>query len=251
MLSALLISCSSNTARAPVVERTQSSEQRPTEHVVERGDTLFSIAWRYGFDYKRLAHANKIGPPYRIVPGQKIRLRQSSKSAVKDTASATSGNSKPIAANQPKASTSPPKTTSKAPVSAKNDDNLAKKSQKSWVWPSKGRLLAKFRGGKTPHLGIDLDGVLGEPVFASRAGTVVYAGSGLVGYGNLLIIKHDTTFLSAYAHNSRLLVTEGESVKASQKIAEKGSSGTDTVKLHFQIRKDGKPVNPLRYLPPK
>jgi len=118
-----------------------------------------------------------------------------------------------------------------------------------WVWPSEGKLIAKF-SSKTPiNKGIDIAGRLGESVHAAAAGSVVYAGSGLLGYGNLVIVKHNDEFLSAYAHNKRLLVKENQQVKAGQVIAEIGSSGTDKVKLHFEIRRQGKPVDPLRYLP--
>lgn len=118
-----------------------------------------------------------------------------------------------------------------------------------WRWPGSGSLLQGFTGGADPHKGIDISGKLGDPVVAARGGTVVYAGSGVRGYGNLLIIKHDVQWLSAYAHNSKLLVAEGQTVQAGQRIAEMGDSGTDRVKLHFEVRRQGNPVDPLQVLP--
>jgi lipoprotein NlpD len=117
----------------------------------------------------------------------------------------------------------------------------------AWRWPAKGKVIRGFSG--TVHKGIDIDGKAGDPVRAVAPGMVVYSGSGIVGYGNLLIVKHNELYLSAYGHNKRLLVKEGESVKAGQQIAKKGSSATNTVKLHFEIRREGKPVNPDKLLP--
>ncbi|MEC8428765.1 MAG: peptidoglycan DD-metalloendopeptidase family protein, partial [Pseudomonadota bacterium] len=118
-----------------------------------------------------------------------------------------------------------------------------------WRWPAKGKVIATFSSRNPLNKGVDIAGKLGESVVAAGSGVVVYAGSGVRGYGKLMIIKHSETFLSAYAHNRKLLVKEGQSVKAGQKIAEMGSSGTDRNKLHFEIRKEGKPVNPMGYLP--
>jgi lipoprotein NlpD len=118
-----------------------------------------------------------------------------------------------------------------------------------WRWPASGRVLVPFNGNNGLNKGIDIDGNLGQPVLAAAAGEVVYAGSGLRGYGKLLIIKHNQNYLSAYAHNQRLLVQEGDVVKMGQRVADMGSSGTDRVKLHFEIRRDGTPVDPMRYLP--
>ena len=118
-----------------------------------------------------------------------------------------------------------------------------------WNWPARGTLLARFQSNGSLNNGIDIAGQLGEPVKAAADGAVVYAGRGLIGYGEMIIIKHDETYLSAYAHNSRLLVSEGDQVKVGQTIAEMGSSGTDRVKLHFEIRRKGQPVDPLAYLP--
>jgi lipoprotein NlpD len=120
---------------------------------------------------------------------------------------------------------------------------------KGWGWPSSGVLIGKFSSNGSLNKGIDIAGDLGQPVLAASDGTVVYAGSGLRGYGELVIIKHSDTYVSAYGHNRRLLVREGQQVKVGQTIAEMGSTGTDRVKLHFEIRRQGKPVDPLQFLP--
>ena len=119
----------------------------------------------------------------------------------------------------------------------------------AWQWPASGKVIGRFAGGPQPHKGIDLDGRTGDPVRAANSGVVVYAGSGVRGYGNLLIVKHDDVYLSAYAHNSELLVSEGDVVKAGQTIARIGDSGTDRVKLHFEVRRKGTPVDPAKVLP--
>ena len=122
-------------------------------------------------------------------------------------------------------------------------------SQSRWSWPAKGRLLSTFSHNDAGRKGVDISGRLGQPVQAAAAGKVVYSGNGLRGYGNLIIVKHNEEFFSAYAHNKKNLVKENQIVKARQKIADMGKSGTNKVKLHFEIRRDGKPVNPLSYLP--
>lgn len=211
-------------------------------HVVQKSDTLFSLAWRYGWDYKALAAANSIKPPFIIFPGQKLNIahRDRYKTNVSKNNSKTLTKSKrPTTSKAPSAY----KTRHKEPVVETSSQAL------DWQWPSKGKVIAKFSSKSPVNKGIDITGRLGESVMAAATGSVVYAGSGLLGYGNLVIIKHNEQFLSAYAHNKKLLVKEGQKVKAGQVIAEIGSSGTDKVKLHFEIRHQGKPVNPIKYLP--
>jgi len=215
------------------------SSRSANVHIVKPKETLFSVAWRYGWDYKELASANSISAPYIIYPGQKLNVGRSSAKKVyqpnKNLTKSKSVSKRPVASAY-KSASEPPKPASTG-------------DRPDWVWPSEGKLIAKF-SSKTPiNKGIDIAGRLGESVHAAAAGSVVYAGSGLLGYGNLVIVKHNDEFLSAYAHNKRLLVKENQQVKAGQVIAEIGSSGTDKVKLHFEIRRQGKPVDPLRYLP--
>lgn len=215
-------------------------------YTVAKGDTLYSIAWRYGVDHMDLARNNGIPSPYTIYPGQKIDVRKSgtSRRVVKKPAVSSPVSKPSISASKPSPSSSEISASGqKPPVVADNSEPLV------WQWPSQGNLKAQFSTSKPINKGIDLSGALGESVTAAAAGTVVYAGQGLRGYGNLVIIKHDDTYLSAYAHASRILVSEKEVVKAGQTIAETGSTGTNEVKLHFEIRKNGKPVDPLLYLP--
>jgi len=231
-----LFACS-GTPPAPVDSRSPPPSSKIKTHVVGKGETLFSIAWAYGLDYKALARANGIDQSYTIHPGQVLKLSEM----------ATSTTSKIIApakvAVQQKTVT-PAKLPAVKPVIKKISD-----SKVIWSWPALGKVMQGFSESGTVNKGIDIAGKLGEAVVASASGKVVYAGSGLLGYGQLIIIKHSDEFLSAYAHNRVLLVKEGDVVKAGQKIAEIGASGADKVKLHFEIRRDGKPVDPEEFLP--
>lgn len=241
LLIAGLSACAANPNSAPIVDRYNPSEQRPDYYVVSRGDTLFSIAFRYGLDVEGLAAANSIRPPYTIYPGQRLRLREARVPAPRP-----SPVSKPAAVTKaPMSAKPPPPASNPAPTSPPPQAS----TNEYWRWPAEGPVLRAYVATGQAHKGIDIKGKMGESVKASRSGTVVYAGSGLVGYGNLLILKHSDRYLSAYGHNRRLLVKEGDYVKAGQVIAELGDSGTDTAKLHFEIRVDGKPVDPLRLLP--
>ncbi len=225
------------------VEEKFSNEQSVTGfHLVERGDTLFSIAWRYGIDYRQLASANSISSPYIIYPGQKIDVSGQARSVASAPVRSVENPSKPASVTQP----SPPRPV---PIIHSAPKSEASSAEPDWKWPANGRLIARFSTKNPVNKGIDIAGSLGESVLAAAAGTVVYAGQGLRGYGNLVIIKHNDVYLSAYAHTSRILVSEQEVVKAGQKIAEIGSTGTDRVMLHFEIRQNGKPVDPLQYLP--
>ncbi len=223
------------------------SDNRPKTHRVVPGDTLFSIAWRYGFKYQELAKYNGISTPYNIYPGQVIRLDTGSKVTL-----VGSDKKLPVASNSLSISSAYSKNNrSKYQASAVgvNGKRSLQAGALVWFWPAKGPILKRFAGSSTLEKGIDIGGKLGEPVLAAASGQVVYAGSGLRGYGKLLIVKHNDTFLSAYAHNNSLLVKEGDFVKVGQRIADMGSSGTEGVKLHFEIRRDGNPEDPLKYLP--
>nr|WP_242487484.1 peptidoglycan DD-metalloendopeptidase family protein [Pseudomonas sp. TH05] len=253
VLSSLLVGCSSTkSSSVGVVDRNNAAPQRPTvttgQYAVRRGDTLFSIAFRYGWDYKALAARNNIPEPYTIHPGQTIRFDGRTGSAPTTV----------VTSSQSTASSSSKTTVTRRPVGA--SPTIASKpapaplppagpAPTGWGWPSNGILIGKFSSNGSLNKGIDIAGDLGQPVLAASDGTVVYAGSGLRGYGELVIIKHSDTYVSAYGHNRRLLVREGQQVKVGQTIAEMGSTGTDRVKLHFEIRRQGKPVDPLQFLP--
>ena len=246
----LLVSCSSHRP-ADVRERTNSSSKSLKTHTVTQGETLFSIAWRHGVDLQKLAIFNGIKPPYTIYPGQKIRINiNSTNKRILNPNGSTSwvaGNENASGNNESVSNDGRSKNRSKHENSTSNTRNFG--SSVTWQWPGRGKLIASFLGDSSFSKGIDIGGKLGEPVLAAASGRVVYAGSGLSGYGKLLIIKHDEIFLSAYAHNHELLVKEGDFIKGGQRIADMGSSGTDRVKLHFEIRSEGSPVDPLKYLP--
>lgn len=252
------ISCSNNPNKAPISSVSQPASASITHHVVAKGDTLYAIAWRYNLDYKNLSKINNINPPYAISPGQIIQLQgvaprvpyrvsRLQKKAPIDPpkASAKVPSSKPPASKSPIINRSEKRTVK--PVSVKATP--VKTGSLVWSWPVKGKVISPFSVSGKLNKGIDIAAKLGESVRAAAEGEVVYAGSGLRGYGNLIIIKHRSSYLSAYAHNSKLIAKEGDVVKKREKIAEVGGSGTNAVKLHFEIRRDGVPVDPLRYLP--
>ncbi len=268
----LMSACASTAPPPPKASPPKGTASRSadvTYHTVRKGDTLYSIAWRYGVDYRRVAYWNGIAEPFTIYPGQRIRLL--------DVGPA------PVAARPANRKPAPP-VSSDAPARTKISKSSAKQSIKypgpvesrsaggsgadpapvsptttaqatsgdgevveRWVWPTRGKVITSFV--QSGQRGIDISGRSGQTIQATASGTVVYSGGGLIGYGKLIIVKHNKRFLSAYAHNRQVFVEEGDDVHVGQRIATMGSTGTDRVKLHFEIRRDGKPVNPLRYLP--
>ena len=252
----MVVACGGNPP-APVEDRhsSASSAALGSGYRVQKGDTLYSIAFRYGLDFRRLAAANRIAAPYTIYPGQILKLEEADPprvvrpvaSASKSASSQSSSKpSAPATKTAAAATTTPPVKTTTSPSSAPAP-KAAGGPVKAWRWPTSGRVVRSY--SSTVHKGIDIGGNRGDAIQAVAAGQVVYAGTGIVGLGELVIVKHNDIYLSAYGHNNKLLVSEGDAVAAGQKIAEKGSSGTDTVRLHFEIRKEGKPIDPLRLLP--
>jgi len=216
-------------------EKRQVIEAGAKYYVVHKNETLYSIGLRSGHGFEHLALWNDLAPPYHVEAGQKLKLfnpRQENTSSSKQK-------DKIIV---PKVGSSSQK---KPNISIANEKVL----KLNWQWPIKGRVVKNF--SQSGNKGIDIHGQIGQKVQAAEAGKVVYSGKGLLGYGNLLIIKHDELFLSAYANNSRLRVTEGQRVEKGQIVAEVGRAGADRAALHFEIRKNGKSVNPLKYLPKK
>ncbi|WP_417660166.1 peptidoglycan DD-metalloendopeptidase family protein [Pseudomonas sp.] len=256
VLSLILSGCSSSPAGGvqvldrngrPVPITSKQPHVSSGQYLVRRGDTLYSIAFRFGWDWKELAARNGIPAPYLLRVGQPIRFDGKKPSSVvvykpktSSSSTRTVSQSKPVSKAKPAAN--------KPPVAAKQVQSVSGTSS-GWMWPTKGMVIGRFSSNGSLNKGIDIAGDLGQPVLAASDGTVVYAGSGLRGYGELVIIKHSSTYVSAYGHNRRLLVKEGQKVKAGQAIAEMGSTGTDRVKLHFEIRRQGKPVDPLQFLP--
>ncbi|MFB9068606.1 peptidoglycan DD-metalloendopeptidase family protein [Pseudofulvimonas gallinarii] len=286
-------------------------------HVVSRGDTLYSIAFRAGVDWRDVAAINGLAPPYTIYPGQRLRLSRGGETAqvahaeplqpgavetrpLGESAAPASARppastagiqpappaasapvnapasapppapattapvtTAPVAATPP-ASNPPPATAPSAPVTAPPATpapastpapapagNAATNNAGGvrWRWPTQGELIQRFTGNDLTRPGIAIAGQSGQAVVAAADGEVVYSGSGLRGYGELIIIKHSPEFLSAYGHNRKRLVNEGQQVRAGQPIAELGRTGTDRDKLHFEIRRGGRPVDPLQFLP--
>lgn len=219
ILSIILSACSidGETNYAPVMD-VSTIEPIPKDgaYKVIKGDTLYSIAWRYSLDYRTLARRNHLQPPYAIHPGQIIYLRGQISS--------------PILKNE-----------AESGFLSREPTVLVTK----WRWPAHGPVINGF---SEFNKGINIGGRQGDPVYSTAPGKVVYSGNGLRGYGNLIIIKHNSTYLTAYAHNSMVYVKEGDHVRGRQKIAEMGKTGSRRVMLHFEIRRNGNPVNPLSYL---
>jgi lipoprotein NlpD len=231
-------------------------------HRVSSGDTLYAIAFRNGLDYRRLSEWNRLAPPYIIFPGELVRLTappdegkrsqpaprvssQVTKPSTTSTAS-TAATAKPPPAKPPSqtsASGAAPVKPKAAPTTTRNV------TPGRWVWPAEGRVIRGFSPTDPSRDGVDIAGREGDPVRASAAGTVVYSGNGLIGYGELIIVKHDERWLSAYGHNRKRLVAEGDLVEAGQQIAELGRNDRNEQVVHFEIRSNGRPVNPLEYLP--
>ncbi len=280
MLVILLASCSQRHTPAPVVAVSSGSEAnitrkknsiRSDKYVVKKGETLFSIAWRAGVDFRHLAAINRINKPYRIYPGQVLNLTTKSaaqyaqkknqkkqihtqRPSVNKKATAPSGSTNVSSKNNQKklADTKRGEYGHSKPVNSVPDKKPTKsKSNKirSWIWPTKGKVISPFSNSESGNKGIDISGRKGQQILAAADGKVVYAGSALRGYGNLIIIKHNDDYLSAYAHNAKLLVGEKAQIKAGQHIADMGSTDAASTRLHFEIRYRGKSVNPLKYLP--
>lgn len=207
--------------------------------LVERGDNLFRIASNNGIAVQDLAAWNGIPVPYTIYPGQRLRLYPPSNSNRVAAARAPARSSGVAKASQPRA----PRPAPTAPIPPPIDSGIA------WRWPAEGQLISRYVAGEPTRQGVDIAGNSGAPVRAAGDGVVVYSGSGLVGYGELIIIKHNDAWLSAYGHNRSRMVNEGQLVKVGQQIAEMGRSGAARDMLHFEVRYNGKPVDPLQYLP--
>jgi len=223
---------------------------RPGYYTVKPGDTLIRIALENGQTFRDLASWNQLDNPNRIEVGQVLRVIPplDSEVVVRPVPKATVAAS-PVSA--PVVSATPvPVTATPVPVAAAEPATAPEAAvANNWIWPANGAVLAGF--DEVKNKGVDLGGKAGDPVLAVADGRVVYVGAGLRGYGNLIILKHDNVYLTAYAHNKTLLVKEDQSVLKGQKIAEMGNSDADRVKLHFEVRRQGKPVDPVKYLPPR
>lgn len=248
----------------------------PGSYIVKRGDTLYSIALEHGVDYRELAQLNTLKDPSKIRIGQQLRIgAPEARAAVQVGRARVPGDieSRPLGQTTapPTAPIEGAKNSPKALRLPYSEQNLALLSRAEpkpetrsepaklaaverdpdaieFAWPARGRILAGF--AEPNSKGVDIAGTPGDPVLAAAPGRVMYTGTGIRGYGKLIVIKHDNNFNSVYAHNREILVKEGQSVARGQRIAELGDTDADAPKLHFEIRKSGKPVDPIRYLPP-
>lgn len=257
-ISGLLLSaCGSTPVSTTGAGKTGARQQQSSAkyHRVRKGDTLYAVSWKAGLDYKTLARWNGLKAPFTIYPGQQLRLIPPQGKG-KTTKTASNVKSKPAtrakSAPKPVESSSkikPAANTSTASTATAKKTSTAGNAGLKWMWPVKGKLVGTYSSKDPSRDGIKIAGIRGEKILAAEAGQVVYVGSGLVGYGRLIIVKHNNKFLSAYGHNSRLLVKEGSLVKKGMHIADMGVAHSGKAQLHFEIRKYGKPVNPISYLP--
>lgn len=285
LIAVLLAGCASSIQRPPVFDRAEAQKNaamaiksprekdwRPSSYIVQKGDTLFSIAFNYGFDYHDLAAMNGIKDPSLISIGQVIRLFPNRAGTGTAVAASTVKPIDILVKDQPRVAKYPYSASAMARIDLVQEQPspaasmVAKVPQSEsatesgsrgdvsevpvleWSLPATGKLIGQFSESDR-RKGIDIAGKLGQPIMASASGKVVYSGSGLRGYGKLIIIKHNSTYLSAYAHNEKILVKEGQSVTRGQKIALMGNTDASQVELHFEVRRFGKPVDPAKYLP--
>lgn len=235
---------------------------KPGYYSVKPGDTLLRIGLDHGQSAKDITRWNNLENPNRIEVGQILRIEPPIPTApvaavpapTAPVASAPVSASSGVVTKPVAVATANPVVTPVAPIgapdkppTASSSTNGAADDEVNWMWPANGSILAGF--DEVKNKGLDIGGKAGEPVLAAADGRVVYVGAGLRGYGNLIILKHNNTYLTAYAHNQTLLIKEDQSVRRGQKIAEMGSSDADRVKLHFEVRRQGKPVDPAKYLP--
>lgn len=219
-------------------------------HQVRDGETLYSISWSYDQDYHDVARWNDIESPYTIHYGDWLRVVPPADGEGGAVQPKTHSHTKaPVRSSRPAAVAKIPSHPASRSAIAPVDTAPIVRDDVEWQWPAQGDLVQRYDARAQGKKGIAISGMSGDAVKAAAAGKVVYSGKGLRGYGNLLIIKHNDKYLSAYAHNRELLVKEGDEVSSGQGIARMGSTDADRVKLHFEIRVDGKPVDPLRYLP--
>ena len=225
MVVLLLAGCSNKSNRD--YTKLPKGSYNDKSYTVKSGDTLYFIAWISDSEVSDLARINKLRPPYRLEVGQKLQLSSSAGSG-RLTSTKRKSSSTVLAKSAP-----PPGAS------------------RCWRWPTNGQIISRYSTADGGNKGIDITAKRGQPIYASAKGRVVYVGNQLRGYGNLIMIKHGEDFITAYAHNDTMLVNNAQDVKAGQKIATMGSTGTDTVMLHFQIRYRATALDPLRYLPPQ
>jgi lipoprotein NlpD len=246
LFATLIFGCASKPVNLPVINKSPD-RVIPDAYAVKPGDSIYNIAWAYGIDFLDIAEWNELKKPYPVKPGQVLLLREQVVKAtplaqgteeIQKEAIATA-----LPAHEPASVSKPAATTTQS----KTETVSFSSSPGKWNWPAEGKLVGKYSPSSGSN-GIQIAGREGSAIKATAGGEVVYVGEGIRGYGKLVIVKHSPQFLSAYAHNRDILVKEGQSVKAGFQIASMGSSGAQSTMLHFEIRKDGKPVDPLQFL---
>lgn len=241
LAASLLAGCASRTARAPVADESNRNgsvaAQTSSTYVVRAGDTLYKIAQAHNMDVARLSQLNNITNPSQLAIGQILRMDGDA----------------PAPSNAPASSTAVATPIPVTPIETPKADAVSESSQRasdasliSWAWPASGKVIQGFNANTK---GIDIEGATGAPVQAAADGKVMYAGNGVRGLGNLILLGHSNGFITAYAHNQSLLVKTGDTVKKGAKIAAIGQTDTTSPRLHFEVRRRGTPVNPLSYLP--
>jgi len=266
-----LFSCSSRNSPAPVSnihgvsvlgERDKGSI-KSEQYLVKKGETLYSIAWRANSDVRKIAKLNNISSPYRIYPGQKLFLvdkkvkkapkasksKVSHKNSTKSSTENNNNRSKNTLASTKKQAYGENVSTRKSYQNSTLPSVKFSQKISRWQWPVKGKVVESFSNSAQGNKGIDITGRRGTKIKSAARGKVVYAGSALRGYGKLVIIKHNDDYLSAYAHNDRILVKEQQQINRGDVIGTMGDTDANKVMLHFEIRFRGKSVNPLKYLP--
>ena len=239
----LLIASCSTDYLAPLSERGEVPQWRPNQYQIKPGDTLYSIAWEFGLDHRKLAQWNNIVIQDKIIAGQRIKLVPP---PGRTSPPLSTGHTRPSTAGV--RSTGKKVTTTQKPVAARTTSPLNAGPIK-WRWPTAGKVVTAYSPKLGHNRGLNIAGKVNQPVTAAASGVIVYAGEGIKAYGKMIIVKHSERYLSAYANNDKMLVREGQRVKAGETIARMGRRGDGETLLHFEIRRDGKPVNPMSYLP--
>ncbi len=226
-----------------------ASSNRPSVHRVASGDSLYSIAFQYDLDARSLAAANNLSPPYTLFVGQELSLERNNQTTAVGAGEASPASVGRVVGNNSVARAQAASTIPRGVIRQPLTRAPQVTAEPQWQWPVQGQVLTNFQADTSARKGIDIGAVAGQPIHAAAAGEVVYAGNGIQGSGNLIIIRHNERLLSAYAQNRAMLVAEGQQVRAGDQIAEAGTNMEGVPLVHFEIRLDGKPVDPLGYLP--
>ncbi|MFC1602762.1 peptidoglycan DD-metalloendopeptidase family protein [Pseudomonadota bacterium] len=255
VIAICLLSACGSPGGAPVVTRNHAPQKQlgyAGRYTVKPGDTLYAIAWRAGVDYRKIAEWNRIQYPYTIYAGQRLYLRSAAKKGSTNFKNGKFANKQKAPTTSQKSKKALIKPSRLQPSAAKGNRPPASfeaARRLKWQWPTIGTVTQRFSKRDPTKKGLKISGRAGQSVRAAEAGQVVYSGSGLIGYGPLIIIKHDKNYLSAYGHNRKLLVAEGDVVAKGERVAEMGHAANGKTLLHFEIRRRGKPVDPTVLLP--